>query len=154
MKKAYVVGTWDTKGAELDYIAALIGAAGVPTTRVDVSTSGSSAGTEILPEEVAAAHPQGSGAVLGLGDRGAAVEAMATALERFIVGRDDLGGIIGAGGTGGTALIAPAMRALPVGTPKVLVSTVASGNVAPYVGPADIAMMYSVTDVQGINRIS
>ena len=62
--------------------------------------------------------------------------------------------MIGAGGSGNTALVAPAMRALPVGVPKVLVSTVASGNVAPYVGPADIAMIYSVTDVQGLNRIS
>ena len=79
---------------------------------------------------------------------------MAVALEAFIRTRDDVGGIIGAGGSGNTALVAPAMRALPVGAPKVLVSTVASGNVAPYVGPADIAMMYSVTDVQGLNRIS
>ena len=62
--------------------------------------------------------------------------------------------MIGAGGSGNTALVAPAMRALPVGVPKVLVSTVASGNVAPYVGPADICMLYSVTDVQGLNRIS
>ncbi len=66
----------------------------------------------------------------------------------------DVGGAIGAGGSGGTALISPALRALPVGVPKVLVSTVASGNVGPYVGPADICMMYSVTDVQGLNSIS
>ena len=77
-----------------------------------------------------------------------------TAFERWLAGRPDVGGVIGAGGSGNTALVAPAMRALPVGTPKVLVSTVASGNVAPYVGPADICMMYSVTDVQGLNRIS
>jgi uncharacterized protein (UPF0261 family) len=64
------------------------------------------------------------------------------------------GGLRGGGGWGGTALIAPAMRALPVGLPKVLVSTVASGNVAPYVGASDIAMMYSVTDVAGLNRVS
>ena len=62
--------------------------------------------------------------------------------------------MIGLGGSGGTALITPAMRALPVGVPKVMVSTVASGNTAPYVGPADICMMYSVTDVAGLNRIS
>ncbi len=79
---------------------------------------------------------------------------MAVALERFVRTRDDIGGMIGAGGSGNTALVAPAMRALPIGTPKVLVSTVASSNVAPYVGPSDIAMMYSVTDVQGLNRIS
>ena len=79
---------------------------------------------------------------------------MALAFERWLASRHDIGGIIGAGGSGNTALVAPAMRALPVGVPKVVVSTVASGNVAPYVGPADIAMIHSVTDVQGLNRIS
>jgi uncharacterized protein (UPF0261 family) len=68
--------------------------------------------------------------------------------------RSDVAGIIGIGGSGGTALITQAMQALPVGVPKVMVSTVASGNVAPYVGAADIAMMYSITDVAGLNRIS
>src|SRR4029077_5047555 len=61
---------------------------------------------------------------------------------------------VSAGGSGGTALATPAMRRLPIGLPKVMVSTVASGNVKDYVGPSDICMMYSVTDVQGINRIS
>src|SRR5262249_23631236 len=74
--------------------------------------------------------------------------------ERFIVTRRDLGGIVSAGGSGGTALATPAMRRLAVGVPKLMVSTVASGNVKEYVGPADICMMYSVTDVSGINRIS
>jgi uncharacterized protein (UPF0261 family) len=68
--------------------------------------------------------------------------------------RRDLGGIISAGGSGGTSLATPGMRALPIGVPKVMVSTMASGDVRPYVGPSDICMMYSVTDVQGINRIS
>jgi len=105
------------------------------------------------PQEVAAHHPEGAGAVL-VDDRGRAVAAMALAFARFVATRDDVGGMIGLGGSGGTALVTPAMRALPVGLPKVMVSTVASGNVAPYVGPADICMMYSVTDVAGINRIS
>jgi uncharacterized protein (UPF0261 family) len=79
---------------------------------------------------------------------------MAAAFERFITTRADLGGLIGAGGTGGTALVAPAMRRLPVGVPKLLVSTVASGDVRAYVGPADICMLHSVVDVQGLNTIS
>src|SRR5215212_9307960 len=79
---------------------------------------------------------------------------MSEALTRFVLTRADLGGILGAGGSGATALVTPAMRALPVGVPKVMVSTVASGDVGMYVGPADIAMMYSVTDVAGLNRIS
>ena len=68
--------------------------------------------------------------------------------------RRDIGGLVSAGGSGGTALATRAMRRLPIGVPKVMVSTVASGDVKPYVGPSDICMMYSVTDVAGINRIS
>src|SRR5262245_9666274 len=79
---------------------------------------------------------------------------MAAAFERYIATRGDVGGIISAGGSGGTALATAAMRRLPVGVPKVMVSTMASGDVHPYVGPTDICMMYSVTDIQGINRIS
>ena len=79
---------------------------------------------------------------------------MGEALSRFLPTRADIGGVIGAGGSGNTALVAQGMRALPIGLPKVLVSTVASGNVAPYVGPNDITMMYSVVDVAGLNRIS
>ncbi len=151
---AYVCGTFDTKGAELHYLAGLLRAAGVATLTVDLGTRGQGVGIDVAAAAVAAAHPDGVDAVLGGDDRGAAVAAMADAFARWLAGRPDVGGVIGAGGSGNTALVAPAMRALPVGTPKVLVSTVASGNVAPYVGPADICMMYSVTDVQGLNRIS
>jgi uncharacterized protein (UPF0261 family) len=153
MAKAYVIGTCDTKGQELGYLKQLLEAAGVPTILVDVGTRSDGSGADVTPQEVAACHPDGEHAVFS-DDRGAAIGAMATALAAFITTRDDLGGVIGAGGSGGTALISPALRALPVGIPKVLVSTVASGDVAPYVGPADICMMYSVTDVQGLNSIS
>ena len=108
---------------------------------------------EVGPDEVAGHHPDGADAVRS-DDRGEAVGAMSVALEAYVRSRSDIAGIIGIGGSGGTALITPAMRALPIGVPKVMVSTVASGNVANYVGPADIAMMYSVTDVAGLNRIS
>jgi uncharacterized protein (UPF0261 family) len=153
MTRAYVVGTCDTKGAELAYVRGLIAAAGVPTVLVDLGTRSDGALADVPPRAVAAHHPGGADAVFG-DDRGAAVAAMAEAFVRFIATRTDIGGMIGLGGSGGTALIAPALRALPVGTPKIMVSTVASGNVAPYVGPCDICMMYSVTDVAGINRIS
>ena len=83
------------------------------------------------------------------GDRGAAITAMAEAFEAWIRRQEPVGGLISAGGSGGSALVAPAMRALPIGVPKVLISSVASGNVAPYVGPSDIMMLYSVTDVAG-----
>ena len=92
--------------------------------------------------------------MLGLSDRGAAVGAMAEALSRFMVSRRDVGAVLGLGGSGNTAIVTAAMRALPVGVPKLMVSTVASGNVAPYVGPSDIAMMYAVVDVAGLNAIS
>jgi uncharacterized protein (UPF0261 family) len=88
------------------------------------------------------------------GDRGSAVSEMGLAFEHFVAQRRDLGGLISAGGSGGTALATQAMRRLPIGIPKVMVSTVASGDVKPYVGPSDICMMYSVTDISGINRIS
>ena len=151
--RAYVVGTCDTKGDELAYVRDLIAAAGVPTVLVDLGTRSDGARADVTPREVAAHHQAGVDAVLG-DDRGAAVAAMAEAFVRFVATRGDIGGMIGLGGSGGTALITPAMQALPVGTPKIMVSTVASGNVAPYVGPCDICMMYSVTDVAGLNRIS
>jgi uncharacterized protein (UPF0261 family) len=149
-----VVGTGDTKSGELEYIKAIIESSGVAATFVDVGTSGHDSTADVTPAVVAAYHPDGPSAVES-DDRGEAVEAMAVALEAYVVANaDQISGIIGAGGSGGTSLVTPAMRALPVGVPKLMVSTVASANVAPYVGPADIAMMYSVTDVSGINRIS
>ncbi|MGH3321100.1 MAG: Tm-1-like ATP-binding domain-containing protein [Streptosporangiaceae bacterium] len=153
MGRVYVVGTFDTKGGELRYVRDQIEAAGVTTATVDVGTRSEATEVTVPAREVAAHHPGGAGAVLG-GDRGTAVAGMAVALERYVRTLDDLDGIIGLGGSGGTALVTPAMRALPVGVPKVMVSTVASGDVAPYVGPSDIAMLYSVTDVAGLNSIS
>ncbi|WP_343714729.1 Tm-1-like ATP-binding domain-containing protein [Inquilinus sp.] len=155
--KAYVIGTCDTKGRELAYVKGLIEARGVPAVLVDVGTGsgGPTPGVavDVTAREVALHHPGGIDAVFS-DDRGRAVGSMAEALRGFLGSRADVGGVIGLGGSGGTALATPAMRDLPVGVPKIMVSTVASGNVAPYVGPADIMMMYSVTDVSGINRIS
>ncbi|MBB5538849.1 Tm-1-like ATP-binding domain-containing protein [Rhizobium giardinii] len=156
MKTVYVVGTCDTKGSELRYLRDLIRDAGCDVVLVDVSVSvlhNEASDVDVQSSEVARFDPNPPRAE-ELKDRGKAVAAMSRALVEFIHSRADVDGIIGAGGTGGTALIAPALRALPIGTPKVLVSTVASGNVAPYVGPTDISMMYSVTDVSGLNRIS
>ena len=99
-------------------------------------------------------HPRGAGQVLGGSDRGAAVEAMGEAFGRFIVARDDIAGVIGIGGGGGTSMITAGLRRLPIGVPKLMVSTLAAGDVKPFVGASDITMMYSVTDVSGLNRIS
>ena len=152
-RAAYVVGTFDTKGRELNFVRSRLSAAGLRTVTVDLGTSERPSGADIGPREVARYHPQGSDAVF-TGDRGTAVAAMAEAFSRFLVARRDLGGVISAGGSGATALATPAMQRLDVGIPKVMVSTVASGDVKPYVGPTDICMMYAVTDVQGLNRIS
>ncbi len=151
-KRVYVAGTCDTKSKELAYVKARIVARGVSAVIVDISTR-TPAGGDISAREVSAHHPDGADAVF-TGDRGSAVAAMAVAFETFMRSRDDVAGLIGLGGSGNTTLVTQAMRALPVGVPKLMVSTIASSNVAPYVGPSDIAMMYSVTDVAGLNRIS
>ena len=154
MKRAYVAGTFDTKARELAYIGECLKAKGVPVTLVDLSTSGAaSSGADISSATVATFHPLAAQAVF-TGERGSAVQRMGEAFAIFLRSRDDLGGIISAGGSGATALATPAMRTLPVGVPKVMVSTIASGDVRPHVGSSDIAMIYPVTDISGLNRIS
>ncbi len=154
MDKAYVIGTFDTKAKELAYVAELIAEAGADPWTVDVSTSPSRHKVNVKSEVVAAFHPTEKSFHGVLDDRGKAVSFMSEALGEYLVRQSDIGGVLGLGGTGGTSLVTAAMRRLSVGLPKLMVSTVASGNVQPYVGPNDISMMYSVTDVAGINRIS
>ncbi|WP_342363962.1 Tm-1-like ATP-binding domain-containing protein [Terrarubrum flagellatum] len=153
MRRVYVVGTCDTKGEELAYAKTEVERAGAPAILVDVSTRAGHA-ADVSAAEIARHHPDGANAVLGKDDRGRAVTAMSEALTRWLSSRDDIGCVLGLGGTGNTALVTAAMRALPVGVPKLMVSTVASGNTAPYVGPNDLAMMYSVADIAGLNAIS
>ena len=148
-----VVGTLDTKGAELRFMRDLIVASGLRTRLVDVSTSGKLATCDVTAQEIALNHGRGGSAVFGR-ERGASVTAMAEAFEDWIKRQGDIAGIIGAGGSGGASIVAPGMRALPIGVPKMLISSIASGDVSRYVGPTDITMMYSVTDVQGLNSIS
>ncbi|RYF14740.1 MAG: ABC transporter permease, partial [Comamonadaceae bacterium] len=152
-RAAFVAGTFDTKGRELMYVKQCLERRGLRVVTVDLATSGKPSSANVHPREVARHHPEGEAAVF-TNDRGSAVTGMALAFERFLLSRRDLGGVLGAGGSGGTALVTQAMRALPIGLPKVMVSTMASGDTRPYVGPSDICMMYSVTDVSGINRIS
>ncbi|WP_447990073.1 Tm-1-like ATP-binding domain-containing protein [Achromobacter spanius] len=152
-QQVFVAATYDTKGQEAEYVVNLLKREGLDVVSVDVSTTGAASTAQIQARDVAASHPGGVDAVF-TGDRGTAIAAMALAFERYVASHAGIGAMLGLGGSGGTALITPAMRALPIGTPKVMVSTMASGNVAPYVGPSDIAMMYSVTDVAGLNRIS
>jgi uncharacterized protein (UPF0261 family) len=152
-RAAYVAGTFDTKARELFFLRQCLEKLGLRVVTVDLSTSGRPSPASVHPREVARHHPQGESAVFS-GDRGSAVAGMAQAFEHYVRTRRDLGGIISAGGSGGTTLATAGMRALPIGVPKLMVSTMASGDTRTYVGPSDICMMYSVTDVQGINRIS
>ena len=152
-RTALIVGTFDTKGRELRFVRDALRGLGIRTRAVDLSTSGKPSSADVTPAEVASAHPRGASAVFG-GDRGKAVEAMATAFARWIVRQRDVGGVISAGGSGNTSLATAGMRALPIGIPKVMISTVASGDTARYVGPSDVLMMYSVADVQGLNSIT
>ena len=148
-KRVYVVGTFDTKSEELLYVDALIKAAGLQTVRVDLSTQGRNANADVTPAEIAALVP-GTAEILALNDRGKSMEAMAGAFAKFLSSRTDVGGVIGLGGSGNTTLVTAGMRALPVGVPKLMVSTQAGG----YGGATDITNMYSVTDIAGLNSIS
>lgn len=151
MRRIYVVGTADTKGEELSFLAARIRAAGGTPWIVDVGIREPAASVDVSAAEVAAFGRPGlrSGT-----DRGTAVAAMAEAFAAFAASRDDVAGMIGIGGGGGTSIVTAGMRRLPIGLPKLMVSTLASGDVAPYVGLSDIVMMPSITDMAGLNRIS
>jgi uncharacterized protein (UPF0261 family) len=151
----YVIGTCDTKEHELLYARQEIERSGAKARLVDVSTRKTLASrADVSAAEVAAFHPHGEKAVLDLADRGAAVQAMSEALACYLLAQSDVAAVLGLGGSGNTSIVTSGMRALPIGIPKLMVSTVASGNISPYVGPSDIAMMYSVTDVAGLNSIS
>ncbi len=153
--KAYIAGTFDTKGRELFYLRDCLKAQGIASATVDLATSAADAdrGTDYKPAAIAALHPQGPSAVF-TGERGTAVPAMAEAFTRFILARDDVGGLVSAGGSGACSLATPAMRALPLGVPKLMVTTMAAGDTRIYVGSSDIALLYPVNDIAGLNRIS
>ena len=154
---ALVVGTFDTKKDELMYMAELLRKQGVPTQTVDVSTRVQAAqGADIGNLEVAQFHPNGPSAVF-TGDRGRAIAQMALALQHYALHRlqnEPFAGVLCAGGSGAANLASPMLQCLPVGMPKILVSTMAAGDVSAYVGDSDIFTLYPIADVSGLNRIS
>ena len=158
MSTIAVLGTLDTKGAEHAFIADLIRQHGHQVLLIDVGTGGPpQIAPDISREEVAAAAGVDLQNLMRLADRGECVTAMTIAAPKLVErlyreGR--IQGIITLGGGGGTAIGSAAMRALPIGFPKLIVSTMASGNTAHYVGTKDITMMPSIVDVNGLNRIS
>jgi uncharacterized protein (UPF0261 family) len=125
---------------------------------VDVSLKGPpQVPPDVSRDQVAAAHPGGSAAVFGAGPKASAIAAMGEALAAFLRaerGAGRLHAAIGLGGSEGTALIAPAFRGLPLGVPKLIVSTLASGNTRPYAGTSDMTLVFPVTDLAGLNFIS
>ncbi|NPV92201.1 MAG: Tm-1-like ATP-binding domain-containing protein [Firmicutes bacterium] len=157
-KKVVVVGTLDTKGAEFKYIKDVIEAAGAETLVIDTGVLGEPYFTpDVTRSEVTNAAGVDIKDLVEKRDRGEAVDVMmkgATAVVESLYGQGQVGGIIGMGGSAGTTIGSSAMRALPVGVPKILVSTVASGDTRPYMGVKDLCMMYSVVDISGINQLS
>jgi uncharacterized protein (UPF0261 family) len=158
MATVVAIGTLDTKGAEYAFLRDRLLEQGVDVVLVDAGVLGGPTTPPDIPrEEVAIAAGAEIGTLVAAGDRGAAVEAMsrgAAAIVERLHREGRLDAVVGMGGTGGTSLVTHAMRVLPVGVPKLVVSTVASGDTRPYVGAVDITMMYSVVDVAGVNQIS
>ncbi len=153
-----VLGTLDTKGREHAFVAEAIRARGHATLLIDVGTGGEPVvAPDIDRASVAAAGGLDLAALVATGDRGACVAGMAAAAPRLLASLAAEGriqGVVALGGGGGTAIAAAAMRVLPIGFPKLVVSTLASGNTAHYVGTSDLVMMPAVVDIQGLNRIS
>ena len=153
-----LVGTLDTKGVEYGYLRDRLVELGVDVVLVDAGIVGLPlVEPDISREAVAGAVGADVEALAAGGDRGVAVETMARGAAEIVLGlhtEGRLDAIGGLGGSGGSSIATYAMRQLPIGVPKLMVSTVASGDTSPYVGSVDVTMMYSVVDIAGINRIS
>ena len=153
-----LLGTFDTKGHEYAFLRDRVREHGVETVLID---AGINEPVVVEPDvsrsEVAAAGGADVARLAVAGDRGAAVDAMARGAAALVLrlhSEGRLDAIVGLGGSGGSAIATTAMRALPVGVPKLMVSTLASGDTRPYVGAVDVTMMYSVVDISGVNSIS
>ncbi|MFC1464824.1 MAG: Tm-1-like ATP-binding domain-containing protein [Candidatus Brachytrichaceae bacterium NZ_4S206] len=158
MPTVVLIGTLDTKGAEFDFIRRRVKQHGAEVILVDAGILGApQAKPTITREEVARAAGAEVAALAAAGDRGAAVMTMARGaaeIAKRLYAEKKLDGIMGMGGSGNSSIAAAVMRELPVGVPKLIVSTLASGDTRPYVGANDVTMMYSVVDIAGINRVS
>ncbi len=158
MATVVLLGTLDTKGEEYDFLRLRVRKEGVDALLVDTGVLGVPlAEPDISREEVAEAAGADAQELAKSGDRGAAVEAMARGAAEIVKelhAQGRLDAVLALGGSGGTAIATHAMRELPVGVPKLMVSTMASGDTRPYVGAVDVTLMYSVVDIAGLNPIS
>lgn len=157
-KTIAVIGALDTKGPEFAFVKAEIERRGHRALVVNTAVVGAPTfEPDISAERVAEAGGASLPALRAQADRGAAMEVMTRGVARVVKDLYDEGkidGVLGMGGSAGTIIGTSAMRALPVGVPKVMVSTLASGDVKPYVGTKDVVMIHSVVDVAGVNRVS
>lgn len=157
-KPIVLAGALDTKGAEFQFVRELLNAQGIETILVDFGVLGDPPmAPDVSNDEVARAGGSSIAELRTKADKTFAMRTMSDGLAKVVAdlyaaGR--LGGILGMAGSGGTAIATAGMRALPTGVPKLMVSTIAAGDIAPYVGTKDITMMPSVVDVAGINRFS
>jgi uncharacterized protein (UPF0261 family) len=153
-----LIGTMDTKGVEFGYVRDLLRGWGHEVLVLDAGVAGDpKIEADVTATEVAEAGGATLEELRRLGDRGRAMEVMTAGVRRIVPGmfaRGAFAGIMGLGGSGGTTLATAAMRELPVGVPKLVVSTVASGDTRAYVGVKDVTMMFSVVDIAGLNPIS
>ena len=157
MKTIAIAGTFDSKGHEYAYVKDLIESLGLNTLTINTGVFEPVFEADVSNEEVAKAAGADIKEIAAKGDRAYATEILSKGMEILVPklyqeGKFD--GIISFGGSGGTSLVTPGMRKLPIGVPKVMVSTMASGDVSNYVGTSDIVMMPSVVDVAGLNSIS
>ncbi|MBA3839624.1 MAG: Tm-1-like ATP-binding domain-containing protein [Thermoleophilaceae bacterium] len=152
-----LLGTLDTKGREYAFLRDRVREQGVEVLLVDVGVYEPQITADVSRQEVARAGGSNVDELAAAGDRGAAVDAMgqgAAEVVRRLYAEGLVRGVLGLGGSGGSSIVTSAMRALPIGVPKLMVSTLASGDTRPYVGAVDVTMMYSVVDIAGVNSIS
>src|SRR4051794_354638 len=153
-----LVGTLDTKGIEYGFLRGRVREAGADVLLVDCGVLGEpQVEADVSREEVARAGGADHSELARAGDRGAAVAALGSGAASVLArlhAEGRLDGVAAVGGSGNSSIAAQAMRDLPVGVPKLIVSTLASGDTRPYVGAVDVTMMYSVVDIAGINQIS
>ena len=152
-----LVGTLDTKAEDYAWLKERLAELGVGVLAVDVGSFSTNDLADITADEVIAAAGEDAEKLRERRDRGEMMAVMGRGAAKIVQKLAEEGrihGILAVGGSGGSSVAAPAMQAVPVGFPKLLVSTMASGDVSPYVGETDTTIMYSVVDVAGVNRIS
>ena len=157
MKTIAIAGTFDTKGAEFRYMKEQAESLGLNTFMINTGVFEPLFEADVSADDIAAAAGYDMREIVAKRDRALATKALSEGLEKLLpklYAEGKFDGILSAGGSGGTSLATPAMRALPIGVPKLMISTMASGNVSQYVGTSDVIMIPSIVDVAGLNKIS